>query len=173
MLRPRPGGHGPESAGSVVSGASVCWWMGWRLLQSSRWARRVLPALLSHGRRLEHGGFVGLICVHLRLQIRVMPSTGPGLTGGVGGEGHGQRLSSCGPVLDWNFLRAGMGSPCLHPGSGSAGWAAPERPPFREGKAAELGGPCPPQHREAGRQGAQGPVAAPPTCGSGFSSRGS
>lgn len=154
----------------MVSGASVCWWMGWRLLQSSRWGRRVLPALLSHGWCLEHGGFMGLTCVHLRLQIRATPSASSGLTGGVGGEGHGQGLRSRGPVLDWSFLRAGHGLTRPPPCSGSAGWAAPERPPFRGGKAAELGGPCPPQHREAGREGAPGPVGAAPVCGSGFCS---
>lgn len=154
----------------VVSGASACWGMWWQLLQSCRWAWRVLPALLSHGCCLERGGFMGLTCVHLRLQIRARHSASPGLTGGVGGEGRGQRLRSRGLVLDWSFLRASVGSPYPHPGSGCAGWAALDRPPFRRGKATRLGGPSPPQHREAGRQGAQGPAGAPSTCGSGFCS---
>lgn len=106
---------------------------------------------------------MGLTCVPLRLQIRAMPDASPGLMGRVGGEERGQGLRSRGLVLDCSFLRAGMGSPYPHPGSGRAGWAAPDRPPFREGKATGPGGPSPPQHREAGRQGAQGAV-----CGSGF-----
>lgn len=151
----------------MVSGASVCWWMGWRLLQSSRWGRRVLPALLSHGWCLEHGGFMGLTCVHLRLQIRATPSASSGLTGGVGGEGRGQGLRSRGPVLDWSFLRAGMGSPDPHPAL--AALAGLPRRGHRSGEERPLSWGArvlPSTGRQAGRE-LQAQLVLPPFVGLG------
>lgn len=151
----------------MVSGASVCWWMGWRLLQSSRWGRRVLPALLSHRWCLEHGGFMGLTCVHLRLQIRATPSASSGLTGGVGGEGHGQGLRSRGPVLDWSFLRAGMGSPDPHPAL--AALAGLPRRGHRSGEERPLSWGArvlPSTGRQAGRE-LQAQLVLPPFVGLG------